>query len=112
MESTLTIDPFAVSVLIGTVMPILVGLVTKLNSSRALKSITLLFLSAAQGAIVNATMADGAAVLSLDTVLVAGLGWVTAVASYYGLLSPTGVSTKVNDKTANLGIGKPVVDKV
>lgn len=105
MDANLVIDPFAVSILVGTVLPILVGLVTKLNASSALKSILLLTFAAVEGLIVNATVTDGSAVFSWHTVAVAGIGWVTAVASYYGLLKPTGVSPVVNDKTAHLGVG-------
>jgi hypothetical protein len=105
MESTITIDPFAVSILVGTVLPIVVGLVTKLGASSGLKAVLLLLLSAVQGLIVSSTMGDGAAVFSTETLLIAGLGWVSAVASYYGLLTPTGISPAVNNKTARFGLG-------
>jgi hypothetical protein len=105
MDTTLTVDPMVVSILIGTVLPIVVGLVTKLKASSRLKALLLLTLSAVQGLIVNSTLGDGAAVLSADTLLVAAIGWVSAVASYYGLLTPTGVSPKVNEKTAHFGLG-------
>lgn len=103
---TLTLTPFAVSILIGTVLPILVGIVTKEVASGGLKSVLLLLFSAIQGLIVTATTVDGAAILSTEAIVVAGLGWVSAVASYYGFLKPTNVSGAVNTKTSDFGVGK------
>jgi hypothetical protein len=105
MDTSITIDPFAVSLLVGAVLPLIVGVVTKLTASSALKAVALLFLSAVTGLIVNSTVADGSAVLSYQTALVAGLAWVSAVASYFGFLNPTGISPKVNNATSGFGLG-------
>ena len=106
MSTTFSMDAAAVSLLVGSILPILVGLITKFGAPSSLKAVILLFIAAAQGMIVNATMIDGSAVLSWNTVVVAGLGWITAIASYYGFLTPVGVSPKVNESTANFGLGK------
>ena len=105
MDTIITLDAMVVSLLVGTLLPILVGLVTKLNVSGGVKAVLLLTLSVVQGAVVNATQVDGSAVFSKETLLLAGVGWVTAIASYYGLLKPTNISPKVNEKTAKFGVG-------
>lgn len=105
MDTTLTIDALVVTMLVGTILPILVGLVTKSTASSGLKGVALLFLSAVQGFVVNQTVADGSAVFTTEGVLLALLGFVAAVASYFGVLKPTGAAPAVQEKTSNFGIG-------
>lgn len=98
----LEIDPAVLSIALGTVLPILVGIITKQFRSGAVKSSLLALLSAVSGA---ATVAinDGG-VLTKETIIAAAITWVTAVATYVGFLKPSGVSPKVNEKTSNFGV--------
>lgn len=82
--------------LVSVVLPVLVGLVTTRVTSAAAKSVLLLFLSTANGFVVEfLNRGDGyslgtAAVLSLVTF---GIG----VLTHFGLYKPTGVSRLAQD---------------
>ena len=99
----LNIDPLMLSILLGTVLPILVGLVTKRVADRGLKAASLAFLSAATGVLSAAQTNDG--LITKETLFFAAAAWATAVATYYGLLEPTGVAGAVQEKTQTFGIG-------
>lgn len=100
-----TLDALLVSTLLGTVLPILVGLVTKLNAASWVKGVSLLFLSAVTGLISTSTTLDGTAVFSKESLILALIAWVTAVATYFGLLKPAEVTAVVQERTANVGVG-------
>jgi hypothetical protein len=101
----MTLTPLIVTVLVGTVLPLLVGFITKLKASSNLKKVCLITISAIQGVIVNATLTDGTAFISKETFLLAGLAWIAALSSYFKILKPTGVAPAVQNRTANIGIG-------
>lgn len=103
METAFTADIALLSMIAGTFLPILVGIVTKKLAAGGLKSIVLAALSGATGVINGAINADGA--FSSESLQAAFLAWVVAVASYYGFWKPTGGAEKVQDATANAGIG-------
>ena len=94
----------------GVIIPILVGLVTKLHASSALKAILHAFLSAVAGLIITATALDGVAVFSRESLVLAFMTWITGVAAYFGFLVPTQVSTKINLATKDVGIGPSAPD--
>src|SRR5689334_16385170 len=98
-----TFDPLVLSILLGTVLPILVGLVTKKVADRGLKAVFLAGLSAATGVLSSAQGNGG--VVAKEVLIFGAAAWATAVATYYGLLQPTGVSETVQDKTENFGVG-------
>jgi hypothetical protein len=90
------------TLLVSTILPILVGIVTKKVTHSGIKATLLALLSAATGAINSAVNNDG--ILSKETLFAAFIAWVIAVATYYGFLVPTGVSPTVNEKTRNIGV--------
>lgn len=96
---TITLAEFAVA----TLIPILVGLVTKEVASQALKSILLALLSGA--AAVATAYVDSAGVLTSETLTLFVQNFVIAVAAYYGFWKPTQVAPAVQHKTATFGIG-------
>lgn len=99
------VDMALLAIVVGTVLPILVGIVTKEVASGALKSVILAFLSAVTGLVNGAINADG--LFTKEAVIAAAVTWVTAVATYYGFLKPTDVSPKVNAKAwPEKGLGK------
>lgn len=75
---------------VGFVLPILVGLVTRWSTRSGVKAVVLLFLSALSGLLTswlgNPGMHFGLAALY------AGEAWVVAVASHFGLWKPGGVT--------------------
>lgn len=101
----ITIDALVVTTLLGTILPILTGLITKMETSSGFKGTVLLFLSAAAGLLNSAITMDGTAVFSKETLFLAFLAWISSVATYQGILKPAKISTKVQTATATKGIG-------
>ncbi len=98
----MTLSAIAVTALIGSVIPLLVGLATKLNASSKLKGGILVGLNALQGFLIAGSMNGGAIKLTVDTAILWGVGIVISLASYYGLYKPADVSTKL---APGFGIG-------
>lgn len=97
----LTLNQWAL--LFGAVMPVVVGLVTKLNATAGLKATLLLVLNAVNGVLTEyfATPENfdwNNAVVNALTALI------VSVATYYGVLKHT-VSPPLNQATANYGLG-------
>lgn len=97
----LTLSQWAL--LYGALMPLVVGLVTKLNASAALKAVMLLALDSVASVLTEffSTPTDfnwqAASINAVAALIV-------SVASYYGLLKHT-VSPPLNQATANVGLG-------
>lgn len=92
------------NLLVGTVIPLLVALVTKEVASSGVKGVLNAVLSAIGGALTVYVAAGGA----VDVVGMAHAGietFVVSIATYYGVYKATGLSTKVQAKTANVGVG-------
>jgi ABC-type uncharacterized transport system permease subunit len=91
----MTVNSLVVSIILGTVIPIVVGLVTKLNASRKLKGGLLVTLSAFQAFVVSATMSDGSASFSRESTLLFFVGLATSLAMHYGVYVPVEVPNKL-----------------
>lgn len=102
----ITLAPQTVQIIIGILLPLLVGAVTKLNASKAVKSFVLLVLSLIGGTISQAIGADGSAFFSQDMLIGVAATWVVAIATYYGFWKPSGTAPAISEKTAAFGIGK------
>lgn len=89
--ASVQISAGTVTFLLATMIPILVGLLTKLDSKY--KGLLMILLTAAEAAIVTAIIADGTAVFSQQTLDVFVKGLVGAYGSYYGLLKPRGITS-------------------
>ena len=97
------IDVQFAAILIGTALPILVGIVSKLEASSRLKASLLALLSAAGG--VLAVSIEGGGIIEQETVIAAATTYIAAVATYYGFWKPTGVTPAVQSATPNVGLG-------
>lgn len=101
------VDVVALSFVVGVVIPMIVGLVTKARASSALKAILNALLSAVAGYAIVAIKADGA--IDLYAALIGiGMTWVTSVGTHTGLLKPAGVTGAdgaIQRSTANVGLG-------
>lgn len=102
METTVALDVEFVSLLIGTVIPLLVGLLTKLNASSGVKAVVNALLAALAGFLTEAGSDEFVLGSAIVTVL---LTWAVSVATYYGLYKPTGTSQAVQRSTRNFGVG-------
>jgi len=92
-----------ITVLSGVVIPLLVGVLTKLEASSALKSVC------------NAALSALGSVLATMQLEFWDWKWffiswastfVVSIASYYGLWKPTTVAPRVQEATGRFGIGK------
>jgi cellobiose-specific phosphotransferase system component IIC len=97
----LTVSQWAL--LVGALMPMLVGIITKANASANVKAITLLVLDAVGGVLTEYFATPGGfdwrnAVVSALAALI------TSVATYYGFLKHTN-NLGLNTATARFGFG-------
>jgi CHASE2 domain-containing sensor protein len=85
------------TLLVATIFPVLVGLVTTRATNPSARALLLATLSLAAGLISSWLAAlNGHVDFDLFTALVTGVGaWVVAVATHFGLWKPTGVSAAV-----------------
>lgn len=94
-SAVLNLSPFVVSTILGTLIPILTGLLTKLTTPAWVKTVLTLLLSAVAG-LINVSLVDGGgAVISQSAVISAVLTFVVAVATYVGIWRPTGVTSSL-----------------
>ncbi|MGW1998214.1 hypothetical protein [Embleya sp. NPDC001921] len=87
-------DPVRVqlwSLLVGVILPILVGLATKVTTSASTKAVALAFLSAVSGFV--SEMLDSGDSFRWSTALITWAAtFIVAVAVHFGLWKPTGAS--------------------
>lgn len=102
MDTTIVLDAQFVSLLIGTVIPLVVGLLTKLNASSGVKAVTNALLAALTGFLTEAGSDEFVLGTAVVTVL---MTWAVSVATYYGLYKPTGASQAVQRSTSKFGVG-------
>lgn len=100
------LDAQTLSILSGVLVPILVGIVTRLDATAGLKAVLNFGLSAVSGALTAVTQNSGQLVWR-EFVTSIGVTWVVSVATYYGLYKPSGVAGTVAASTAGFGIGNP-----
>lgn len=102
VTSQIQFDAFTVTALISLVIPVLTGLVTKVTAAPAVKQVVTIVLAAVNTLVVNATLADGTAVISKETGLLWAVSTGIAITSYLGLYKPHDANTKLSPQS---GIG-------
>mgnify|MGYP000899768431 CR=1 FL=1 len=114
MYPVLTINADLVLIITATLIPLFVGLITKLVAPPALKAILLIVIGTIATAIAVSTGADGIAVISKTTLIESFQTVVTSIAMYYGVFKPTNISPAINKATANFGLNFdiPVLSKL
>lgn len=104
ITQALTLDAVWVAALIGTIIPILTGIVTKLKAKPVVKQAVALVLSGVGGLITAGLTVDGSATITKAAFLSAGLIWLQQMAVFLGILKPNDIGEKLfPDK----GLGKP-----
>lgn len=96
-----------IAALIGTIIPLVTGVLVKKYADRAWAALVTLFLSVITGSLTA---------LATTTNHIDWVGWafgiisayVAAVATYYGIHVPTGLAGAVQNSTANFGLGSVV----
>lgn len=106
-----TADVATLSFLVGTIIPILVALVTRQNASPGVKASVNALLAIVAG-VLSTLVADAQGeIVTVDLASFAtavGTAWITSVATHFGLLAPagiTGAKGTVQRATADFGIG-------
>lgn len=90
------------ALLVGTVIPLLVGLLTKLNASAGIKATLNLGLAALGAALVTANQVN----FNWKPFLVNfAFAWVVSVGTYYGFYKPSGVAPAVAAVAPGVGLG-------
>jgi hypothetical protein len=104
---TLYLSPFAVTLFISLLVPIVTGLLTKYALPATAKAIIMIVLDAAVALVVGAQMLpDGTAVINSQTLLSALIAVVVSVATYLGIYVPVKLSNRPDGVLgANVGIG-------
>lgn len=98
----ITIDTAqTIAIMVSFIIPLAVGLLSKLRAPSWLKSSLNLGLTGLTSMLAEANTDEFQ--LSAFMVLFA-LTWANSVASYYGFLKPSGISKQVQVKTASFGI--------
>ena len=103
MDDIITLDLATWAFLGGTVVPILVGILTKLHLSSGLKGLVNVVLSAVVGLIASEATTDG--VLTQDALVGFFMALAVSIATYYGVYRPNGVTGAIQFATRNFGIG-------
>lgn len=104
VEQKVHLDVGILTVLVGTIIPLLTALITKANASSAVKAITTLSLTVIAAAIQELIKVNG--VVNLRTFLANFMvTWIVAIASYYGLTKHVG-TPGVAAVAPNNGLGK------
>jgi hypothetical protein len=95
-------DATLLATLAGVIVPLLVGIVTKLEAPAGLKAMVNAALTALGGLVATIVPGD----FHWHPFLASwATAWVVSVATYYGLWRPTGVAPAVQQSTATVGVG-------
>lgn len=94
-DSVLSLDPFTVSLIFGTLVPIIGGVILKTTSTNTVKVLVNLVLSTIASVINVSTTEGGFVVISEDVLKSTALTFVISVATLYGVWQPTGVDAKL-----------------
>lgn len=89
----LDLSPFVVSTILGVLIPLITGILTKVTTPAWVKAVGTIILSGIAG-LINVSLVDGGgAVISQSAFVSAVLTFIVAVATYAGFWRPTGVTS-------------------
>lgn len=94
--AALSLSALTVTMVISLFIPIVNGIITKATLSSWVKGLLTLILNAVSAAVVTATVADGTAVFSEQTLIATLLGLAISVATYVGVYKPAGLTSSDN----------------
>lgn len=89
------LSALTVTLVVSVFIPIVVGILTKLDTSSTVKGVVTLILNLVNAAVVGAVVADGTAVFSEATITAALVGMAISVASYLGFYKPVDLNAKL-----------------
>lgn len=106
--TALTLNAALALTITATLIPLVVGIVTKSSAPSWVKSCTLIVLGTVATMIAVSTGADGVAVISKATLLESFRTVVMSIAMYFGVWAKT-VTPIINAKTGDFGITAPAL---
>lgn len=105
MNTVIEVDVAALAMVAGTIIPLLTGLLTKLQASSRVKAVVAFVLSIAAGVVTELQMGEGKSTVA--ALVVAGLAaYTTSGVSYTNLWKPIGAAEAVANVIPLRGIGK------
>jgi hypothetical protein len=104
MDEVLQVDLTVLNFIAGSLVPLAVGLVTKLNASSRLKAVVNLLLSVVTGVLTAMIAASGETTLAL-LASSAVTAYLSSGVSYNNLWKPTQVASAVQDVAPGVGLG-------
>lgn len=87
--AAITLQPYVVAIIIGTITPLLTGLITKLGASDGVKAIVS-FVLIAIATVLNQIVHDNGTFVWRDTIILFATTLVMHIATFYGIWSPMG----------------------
>lgn len=96
-DSLFSLDPFVVTMLLGTLIPAAIALATKASTDAWVKKLLTLILSGVAGVLTVGLQDGGGSLVSVSSLKSAGLAFISAVAAYFGLLRNSEVETKLQE---------------
>jgi hypothetical protein len=103
------IDPVAITYIVGVLIPLITAIFTKEVASSRIKALFTFMQTIITGVLTGVLAVDGDLTVGMILSLVVNT-LVAAVASYYGVLKPTGVAPALAARTANFGVGSQPPD--
>lgn len=106
VPAIVTLQPWIIAILVGTITPLITGFVTKLSASSGVKAIVSLVLVAI-GTVINMIVTNNGVFTVRDAVVLFATTLVAHMASYFQVWEPIGTprTTFTNEWTADIGIG-------
>lgn len=99
------LSALTVSLIVALLIPLITGLVTRYSTSSGVKGLITLILNAGQALVVNATVADGTALISRETFVAFTLSLAISIASYAGVYRPLDLTSSTpTGKLTRLGL--------
>jgi hypothetical protein len=109
-DTIVSFDSQTVALVVGVVIPLVVGALTKMRAPDGLKAVLNLGLSALT-ALLSTAVVDGGEFLLKEFLTLLAMTWGTSIVSYYGLHKPTGLAGSVATATSGFGVGpKPSME--
>jgi len=93
--ASIQLNAITVSAIVSLFIPVLVGLLTKSSLNSVWKGALNVVLSAVNAAVVTATVADGTAVFSKETLVTTFFAMVVSLATYLQIYKPVNIDQKL-----------------
>lgn len=101
--SAVKLSALLVTFIVGTLLPIVVGIVTRTAWPSTVKSVVLLVANAANALIVDHRMGDGSAFITQQAAVLWFMSLVVSVAMFFGVYVPAKITNRPGGKLERVG---------